>query len=863
MCSHELFTGSDVELFKEVRTQCLQLYPRLMNFSPGSADSEPGMAVVTFTPEIEAECDALYKRMFEAEISVDNVVSALQRAKESDNQHDHEFFACFLHGLFDEHRFFNTYPANELTLAACLFGDFIQYQLIDFIPLGIAVRYVLDALRNPPDSNWFRFGIEALARFQSRLAEWPQLAHSILSIPHVQQVHPEVANIARTALQQRENGAENGLELGGAGDVLGGALELRNVEEERPAFTAIHVDRSGEEEPEAPDEETTDKILFIVNNLALNNFDTKVGEMAKRMDPAHFAWFAHYLVAQRVSIEPNNHQLYHKFLDALAMPLLVKRVLYETFVKLSTLLNSEKTVQSSTERTLLKNLGSWLGGLTLAKNKPIKQQNIAFKELLIQGYDSNRLIVAIPFVCKVLEQCAKSRVFKPPNPWLMAILRLLVELYQFAELKLNLKFEIEVLCKTLNVDLKNVEPTDLLRNRPKEAPPADLSLAPNPEIEEQALSRSFAPPDVHSLPNEQGRPQAPALMLGSNQAGYSLSLQGELSSRALSSCCVADDPDDAADTISAALQSLPNHITFNPQIPLFASNNALKRLVFVAIDRAVREIIAPVVERSVTIAGISTRELTMKDFAMEGDEEKMGTAAHLMVQNLAGSLALVTCKEPLRISMVTHIRNLLLQNGFSEQNIPEQAILVVAADNLELACGVVEKVAMEKAVLEVDDGLAPAYLARRTHREVRSRFAGSLLTALLTFGWFRSAPARLSGIRRRWQLRTTRACFPILCASSSAVSSFSSCKFTRTSRAFALCRSKRVRPFVLSSELSLTILVSTEQRNGAAGYESPALAAARTPQMADAVAPTPAVLTGPQAMEKFTVSPTLFRWSFL
>lgn len=118
----------------------------------------------------------------------------------------------------------------------------------------------------------------------------------------------------------------------------------------------------------------------------------------------------------------------------------------------------------------------------------------------------------------------------------------------------------------------------------------------------------------------------------------------------------------------------------------------------------------------------------MKDFAMEGDEEKMGTAAHLMVQNLAGSLALVTCKEPLRISMVTHIRNLLLQNGFTEQNIPEQAILLVAADNLELACGVVEKVAMEKAVLEVDDGLAPAYLARRTHREVR-RFTQASLSA--------------------------------------------------------------------------------------------------------------------------------------
>ncbi|KAI5474877.1 CCR4-NOT transcription complex subunit 1 [Pseudohyphozyma bogoriensis] len=780
---HELFTGNDVELFKEVRTQCLQLYPRLMNFAPGNTDNEPGMAVVTFAPEIETECDGLYKRMYEQEISVDSVVSALQRAKESENAHDHEFLACFLHGLFDEHRWFNTYPANELTLTAHLFGDLIQFQLIDFIPLGIAVRYVLDALRHPPESNWFSFGIQALRRFQGRLAEWPQLSHSILSIPHVQQHHPDVANIARTALQQREGG-ENGLDF--PADVVND-VPLDHPDE-IAVFTAIHVDRS-EGEPAAPSEDISDKILFIVNNLAPNNFDVKVGEMSERIEPAYFAWFAHYLVAQRVAIEPNNHQLYHKFLDALSMPLLAKRVLHETFVKLATLLNSEKTVQSSTERTLLKNLGSWLGGLTLAKNKPIKQSNIAMKELLIQGYDSNRLIVAIPFVCKVLEQCAKSKVFMPPNPWLMAILRLLVELYQFAELKLNLKFEIEVLCKSLNVDLKDVEPTDLLRSRPKELPPAELSLTAPPEgtADEQqaALSRSFAPPGVHALSSEAGRGPASGLVLGS-QAGYSLSLQ---------------------DTISAALQTLPNHITFNPQIPLFANNAALKRLVFVAIDRAVREIIAPVVERSVTIAGISTRELTMKDFAMEGDEEKMGTAAHLMVQNLAGSLALVTCKEPLRISMVTHIRNLLLQNGFSEQNIPEQAILVVAADNLELACGVVEKVAMEKAVLEVDDGLAPAYLARRTHRErSREAFWDTAAMAASHYSGMLPDPLRLKlgGLQPQ--------------------------------------------------QLQVYEDFSQEQRNGIAaayGGESPAIAAAQAPQLADA-APVPTVLSGPQAMEKFS-----------
>ena len=105
---------------------------------------------------------------------------------------------------------------------------------------------------------------------------------------------------------------------------------------------------------------------------------------------------------------------------------------------------------------------------------------------------------------------------------------------------------------------------------------------------------------------------------------------------------------------------------------------------------------------------------------MEADDTRLATAAHLMVQNLAGSLALVTCKDPLRMSMITHMRTVLLQNGFTEANLPEQAIVLIASDNLELACSVVEKVAMDKATLEVDDALAAAYAQRRKHRESRS-----------------------------------------------------------------------------------------------------------------------------------------------
>lgn len=93
------------------------------------------------------------------------------------------------------------------------------------------------------------------------------------------------------------------------------------------------------------------------------------------------------------------------------------------------------------------------------------------------------------------------------------------------------------------------------------------------------------------------------------------------------------------------------------------------------------KIIVPVVERSVTIASISSRELVAKDFATEPNEERMRKAAHLMVQYLAGNLALVTCKEPLRSNMATHLRHLLNEQGYTEVS-PDLAKRVRSAYSL-------------------------------------------------------------------------------------------------------------------------------------------------------------------------------------
>ena len=106
----------------------------------------------------------------------------------------------------------------------------------------------------------------------------------------------------------------------------------------------------------------------------------------------------------------------------------------------------------------------------------------------------------------------------------------------------------------------------------------------------------------------------------------------------------------------------------------------------------------------------------LKDFAMEPDEIRMRKAAQHMVQNLAGSLALVTCKEMLRVACSNHLRQLLQQAGADAQ-LMEQVVQVCSSDNLDLGCTLIEKAATEKAVRDVEEALAPAFAIRRKHRE--------------------------------------------------------------------------------------------------------------------------------------------------
>jgi hypothetical protein len=115
---------------------------------------------------------------------------------------------------------------------------------------------------------------------------------------------------------------------------------------------------------------------------------------------------------------------------------------------------------------------------------------------------------------------------------------------------------------------------------------------------------------------------------------------------------------------------------------------SLKRWVPIAVDRAIREIIQPVVERSDDCLHYNEGNC-YQDFAMESDEAKMRKAGQLMVAAV-GSLALVTCREPLRGKCFDAFTTAANQQPWThrqvgeQEHVIEQCVQICATDNIEL-----------------------------------------------------------------------------------------------------------------------------------------------------------------------------------
>ena len=670
-------TGSPEELVVLER-QCIQAFPRLINYGEGVDEiiDANGAESNCLPEDSDAEMQDLYKQMYNDRMDFREVIKILQGCKTSQEPAKQDLFACMIHGLFDEFVCFSEYPDGPLRTTARLFGGIIRCGLLSGLALRVALGMVLEAIRNyPSEASMYKFGVEALSVFQDRLPEWPLYCQLLAEVPSLQDTEAynkilEVVNVNGDPIKPHaETNGVNGL-TDGMGMSNGDFDEFLSPDTNVP-FRSINADPIQASDYEEPDEETQEKVVFFFNNVSEQNLDIKLRDLQKALRDEHFQWFASLLVEERAKLEPNLQQLYLDLLKLLGKKSLWAEVLRETYVSVQRMLNAESTMNSAAERKNLKSLAMWLGSLTIARDKPIKHKNISFIDLLLEGFETERLLIVIPFTCNVLAQATKSMVFRPPNPWTVEIVRLLLEIYNDADLKLNQKFEIEVLCKEFGIDRSSYEPSTYLRDRP---------------IRTEEQPSSMLPDGIEGFDD---------LALGS--------INRPVRNARFSPTAIA-----------ATLPDFEPLLEFPPSSSSLTNQTRLRQVVHGAVRRAIMEIIAPVVERSVTIATIATQNLVRKDFAREPDEERIRKAAQQMVKQLSGSLALVTCKEPLRMSMTNYIR--VAQQEMPDQAFPEGAILMCVNDNLDTACSIVEKQAEERSMPEIESHIEDEIIRRRQFR---------------------------------------------------------------------------------------------------------------------------------------------------
>ncbi|XP_035654097.1 CCR4-NOT transcription complex subunit 1 isoform X16 [Oncorhynchus keta] len=701
-----------------------------------------------FSKEIDDEANSYFQRIYNhpphPTMSVDEVLEMLQRFKDSTIKREREVFNCMLRNLFEEYRFFPQYPDKELHITACLFGGIIEKGLVTYMALGLALRYVLEALRKPFGSKMYYFGIAALDRFKNRLKDYPQYCQHLASIGHFLQfplhlqeyieygqqsrdppvkMQGSITTPGSLALAQAQAQSQppKAPQPGQPSTLVTTATATTTVaktttitrptpgsfkKDVPPSINTTNIDTllvatDQTERIVEPPENVQEKIAFIFNNLSQSNMTQKVEELKETVKEEFMPWVSQYLVMKRVSIEPNFHSLYSNFLDTLKNPEFVKMVLNETYRNIKVLLTSDKAAANFSDRSLLKNLGHWLGMITLAKNKPILYTDLEVKSLLLEAYvkGQQELLYVVPFVAKVLESSLRSVIFRPQNPWTMAIMNVLAELHTEHDLKLNLKFEIEVLCKNLSLDINDLKPGTLLKDKDK------LKT-----LEEQL-----------SAPKKEAKPPEEMIPIVSTAAP---------STPAPTTTCSATGPPTPQfsyhDINVYALAGLAPHINININIPLLQAHPQLKQCVRQSIERAVQELVHPVVDRSIKIAMTTCEQIVRKDFALDSEESRMRVAAHHMMRNLTAGMAMITCREPLLMSIATNLKNsfaaALRAPTPQQREMMEEAAARVAQDNCELACCFIQKTAVEKAGPEMDKRLATEFELRKHARQEGRRY---------------------------------------------------------------------------------------------------------------------------------------------
>ncbi|CAF1576548.1 unnamed protein product, partial [Adineta ricciae] len=808
----------------------------------GSSSSTTTPTSSTTMGEI-ADVDVYFKRLYSTggnspSISVDEFLDIMARCKESQIPREKEIFVNGIKNLLEEYKFFAQYPTRELILTAQLFGGLLERNLFQQRTPD-ASQDILDGLKEPITSNLWKFAVVALDRCKTRVRDQPAFVRELRALPTyldiprnireylehgtkptIPQQYDPLRTITPTPSLPLPTTASPQSQLSHSsmtpanmfprmnsgpsitsqqyipGNNIGGGLGRENPAQKGPSLSQNANIQTLTNDPsyllvrvKPPPEHVHDKVSFTFNNLSLANISEKADDLKEVLgnDEQLWKWVGQYLVMKRASIEPNFHTLYAGFVNTINMTVLYDTVLSETHRNIKILLLSQKQMNNIPDRALLKNLGHWLGLLTIAKNKPILATDLEIKSLVIEAYHmgSQELLYIIPFVAKILESCARSKIFQQPNPWLMGIMSVFAEMHSSDNFKLNLKFEIEVLCRQLQLQLNDIPIHNILSNKEyfdkieKQLSSTSRPTIPfqtqqsNPSTTLASLYNDPAILNYHPLSSSQQSSATSSIISIPIQAPPSLSTTSPGSSSSLTSSSLPPVPKyKLSDFKPSIFQSLSSMLEINPNIPLFQHHPRLKTYIHTPIEQAINESLQTV-QRSLKVATSAAETIVKKDFLLNPDEQQLRTSARNMVAYLSSGLVLITARpalqDQIQLYIKTHLQTVLglppapsanststnvnsntndstsatVTNGTTNsandqvsnqvREMIQQAATEIAASNIELCCCLLQRTTIHRAIQLIDQRLASDIEIRQ-----RCRTEGRQLPSAASIAEFQS-----------------------------------------------------------------------------------------------------------------------------
>ncbi|EAN77580.1 NOT1 [Trypanosoma brucei brucei TREU927] len=697
-----------------------------------------------FPTDVENDATEFYRRMYKAgDPTISASLAFIEQLLKSSKSRDKQLCACIVSIMFEECNAIGCYPHKELQLFATLYGQMIARELLPPNQQQRAWTLLLPVIVKPTDHLVEEYGIIALEQIKPRLAEWPQYGRALrhvkdldIRIPGIMAAinrgikAEEAARQSQSRAQNQEKTTQQQKEVESLLSdpaVLALSTERRDnmlaaeQQKDRVAAATLHQHDIGtllsKKNITAPPRVIQEQINFIIGNTDLHNVENNARELAKQLRPEYYEFFAEYFVVKRAALEPNYHPTYLNLLNNLQSKQLEKAIRSATVSSIKLLLSSDKIRADPGERSLLKNLGYWLGLLTLAKNIPITAQELCFKDLIILGLREGKLMAVVSCIARVLHHCMDSRFFCPPNPWTMRQLCLLWEMYNLRNLRVTLRFEVDLLCKHMNVKLEEIEQYYNMHPIHSSTQLCISDVYREINIHQSADFRvdKMELQDVVQQPHKQVQQPQQA-------AQPQLQTQAARANRPLQANAEPFKPKDSMVPSGGALafeavgpRRPPIVITpetvrvSEEEASLFGERLAVyKGYLAKTLERVTQEL-KPTVQRSGTIAAVTACHITTKDFLFDRDIKAQLRAADAMARSLASNLCTVAIRdalpEPFNVQVGDLISRLIDVNVPSYTERRERLKGLIRENNMDLCVRALEWQAAEEGAKRLHEKL--------------------------------------------------------------------------------------------------------------------------------------------------------------